>query len=115
MAYGSLSRLERRRVVRVLQNLKSSPSTKLAHPVLKDAREPVYIAKASPAVRLIYNRSDDGFTVLDIIRKDKLDAFARSGRSSARGRRSDQQGKQPEGEGARSDDAGGTTAGRDGK
>ena len=37
--------------------------------------EPMYIMRATPAIRLIYRETADGFEVLDVVRKATLQTF----------------------------------------
>jgi hypothetical protein len=46
--------------------------------------EPLYIMRASPDIRVIFRKMGDAIDVLDVVRRDTLDTFAKEPRAAAR-------------------------------
>jgi hypothetical protein len=79
MALDAFSPQERARIAdaaRLLQGngdeaLLQTKTAKLA------TSEPMYVMRATPAIRLIYRETADGIEVLDVVRRETLQTFAK--------------------------------------
>ena len=84
MALDAFPADERRKVERALDLLRDPTATEFVAANVRASRscDPTFIMRASPDIRILFDRTDDGgVRVLDVVRRDKLMSFA--GREAA--------------------------------
>jgi hypothetical protein len=98
MALDALSRAEQAKVRASVRRMQDpSADTLLSSKVARlPTSEPMYIMRAAPGIRVIFQKTDDTIDVLDVVRRDTLDTFARKTHLSS-------QPPEPEGDGPSED------------
>jgi len=78
MALDTLSHRERAKVEEALRLLRDPKETLLvrARTARLSTPDAMFIMRASPSIRLLFRRTENGIEVLDIVRRDTLSSFA---------------------------------------